>query len=51
MMSAGPGAENPTTGVPQAIASSITRPKVSVSDGNTNTSADEKQAARSSPAR
>ena len=35
----GPGAGNAATGVPQARLSSITRPKVSVREGNTNTSA------------
>ena len=39
MMSTGPGAEKAATGVPDAIASSSTRPKVSVSEGKTKTSA------------
>ena len=36
--SLGPVTGNAATGVPQARASRITNPKVSVSDGNTNTS-------------
>ena len=42
MMSAGPGALNPATGTPAAMASRMTRPKVSVRDGKTNTSAQPK---------
>ena len=37
--SSGPATGNAATGVPQAMASSSTRPKVSVRLGNTNTSA------------
>jgi hypothetical protein len=39
MMSTGPGAGKAATGVPEAMASRITMPKVSVSEGKTNTSA------------
>jgi len=49
LRSMGPVTGNAATGVPHAMASSITRPKVSVRLGKTNTSADDKCWASASP--
>ena len=49
--STGPGAGTDATGRPEANASRMTLPKVSVRDGNTKQSALAKWAARSSPKR